>query len=245
MKVFKDHGDPTVSYMVMPFLRPVDNPPFEYVKEIIEFTDQILEGLVFLHEKGIAHRDCVRENLMMDADAIYPEGFHPVRINFKPDRSDYAKHTSRSATAVKYYFIDFGISVYIPENLRPKLVTGLHGRDRDPPELSDQVPYDAFKLDIFIIGNMLKREFYTPFSNVDFFKPLVQEMTRMDPSLRPTAEVALARWQEIRKSISAINREWRPRPRKENPLGGFVLDAVSLHQFFMFYAKSLAARLRR
>jgi len=46
MKVFKDHKDPTVSYMVMPFLRPVDNPPFEYVKEIIEFTDQILEVTV-------------------------------------------------------------------------------------------------------------------------------------------------------------------------------------------------------
>ena len=42
-KVFKDHGDPEVSYMVMPFLRPVDSPAFEQVKEIIDFTDQILE----------------------------------------------------------------------------------------------------------------------------------------------------------------------------------------------------------
>ena len=40
---FKDHEDPHVSYMVMPFLRPVDTPPYEYVKEIIDFTDQILE----------------------------------------------------------------------------------------------------------------------------------------------------------------------------------------------------------
>ena len=44
--VFKDHRDPEVSYMVMPFLRPVDTPPFEYVKEIISFTDQILEVTV-------------------------------------------------------------------------------------------------------------------------------------------------------------------------------------------------------
>jgi len=85
---------------------------------------------------------------------------------------------------------------------------------------------------------------FKAFSNVDFFKPLVQEMTRMQPSLRPTAKVALARWQEIRKSISAVNREWRPRPRKEHPLGAFVLDAVSLHRFFMFYAKNIAERLR-
>jgi len=45
-KVFKDHADPKTSYMVMPFLRPVDSPPFEQVKEIIEFADQILEVTV-------------------------------------------------------------------------------------------------------------------------------------------------------------------------------------------------------
>jgi len=241
-KVFKDHENPALSYMVMPFLRPVDDPPFQYVKEIIEFTDQILEGLVFLHEKGVAHRDCVQKNLMMDADSMYPEGFHPVALDYKPDRSGDAKHTSRTAE-IKYYFIDFGISVHIPESLRPKLVTGLLGRDRDPPELSDRVPYDPFKLDIFIIGNMLKRDFYMMFSNVDFFKPLVEEMTRREPSLRPSAKDALARWQEIRTSISSINREWHPRLRTEHPIGALILDVASLHRFFMLYAKSLAKRL--
>lgn len=192
-KLFKDHQNAGVSYIVMPFLRPVDSPPFEYVKEIIEFTDQILEVAVdrfpnpvadlnflrvwyFSMRKGwhtgtiyfpgpvswvtSIHSDCVQANLMMDADRMYPEGFHPVRIHHTPDRSDFAEHTSRSAGTVKYYFIDFGISVYIPENLRPKLVTGALGRDQDPPELSEQVPYDPFKLDIFIIGNMFKRDFY-------------------------------------------------------------------------------------
>ena len=45
-QVFKDHNDPNVSYMVMPFLRPMDDPPFESVKEIVKFTDQILEVAV-------------------------------------------------------------------------------------------------------------------------------------------------------------------------------------------------------
>lgn len=96
----------------------------------------------------------------MDGDAMYPEGFHPIALRRNPDYSGFAKYISRTAVGgVKYYFIDFGISVYIPENLRPQMVTGLLGRDRDPPELSDTQPYDPFKLDIFIIGNMLKREF--------------------------------------------------------------------------------------
>jgi hypothetical protein len=42
-KVFQDHENPELSYVVMPFLRLMDSPPFEYVKEIIEFVDQILE----------------------------------------------------------------------------------------------------------------------------------------------------------------------------------------------------------
>ena len=197
---------------------------------------------------------------MMDADAMYPDGFHPIRINHKPDLSDDAEHTSRAAGAVKYYFIDFGISVYIPENVRSKLVTGILGRDRDPPELSNRVPYDPFKLDIFIIGNMLKRDFYKvripfgrrfmsqlmilkQFSNVDFFKPLFQAMTRLNPAQRPTAKDALRQWQGIRGSISAIHREWRARPREEHPLGAVVFDAVSLHRFFMSWTKSLAKRL--
>lgn len=45
-KVFKDHENQDLSYVVMPFLRLMDDPPFERVKEIVEFADQILEVLV-------------------------------------------------------------------------------------------------------------------------------------------------------------------------------------------------------
>ena len=43
VKIFQDHQNPKVSYIVMPFLRPANNPPFETVKEIIDYVDQILE----------------------------------------------------------------------------------------------------------------------------------------------------------------------------------------------------------
>ena len=98
-------------------------------------------------------------NILFDADAMYPEGFHPVSIDIKPSYSGFAKHTSRTIGVAKYYFVDFGISVYIPEGVGSKLVTGILGRDRDPPELAKGKPYDPFKLDIFIIGNMFRREF--------------------------------------------------------------------------------------
>ena len=99
-------------------------------------------------------------NILFDADAMYPEGFHPISLNMTVDYSGRAKHTSRTSAGAKYYYVDFGISVYIPEAVSPKFVTGALGRDRDPPELSEGIPYDPFKLDIFIIGNMFNQEFY-------------------------------------------------------------------------------------
>ena len=191
---------------------------------------------------------------MMDADAMYPEGFHPVRVDYKPDYSGWAPYVSRSDAGVRYYFVDFGISVHIPEDDRPKFVTGNMGRDRDPPELSATVSYDPFKLDIFIIGNMLARELYdvcdfTPldfltsltvsqeFSNVDFILPLAQRMSDKDPEQRPSAVDALHQWSKIRETISTVQREWRPRPRDENALDAVTLDVISLYRLFMHVAR--------
>ena len=193
IEVIDDPEDDTISYMVMPLLRAADSPSFQFVKEIIDFVDQILEvmgvvGWVFSRADQVSGlgvlarkrsrpsvlcdrhivaavadadpRDCVMHNLMMDADAMYPDGFHPVRTRWNRDYTDWATYVPRSAVGVRYYFVDFGISLHIPEHIRPKLATGNLGRDHEPPELSVTVPYDPFKLDVFIIGNMFKHELY-------------------------------------------------------------------------------------
>ena len=61
---------------------------------------------------------------------------------------------------VKYYFADYGISSYFPPTSQTRLVVGTKGRDQDVPELSNEVPYDPFKVDIFTIGNELRQLFY-------------------------------------------------------------------------------------
>lgn len=35
-------------------------------------------------------------------------------------------------------------------------MTGIFGLDQDVPELSREIPYDPFKVDVFIIGNMFR-----------------------------------------------------------------------------------------
>ena len=43
IEVIDDPDDDLLSYMVMPLFRNADSPPFQSVKEIIDFVDQILE----------------------------------------------------------------------------------------------------------------------------------------------------------------------------------------------------------
>ena len=140
-----------------------------------------MQGMVFMHEQGVAHRylqsvfysvlsvnivlsirlnrDCARKNLLMDADALYPEGYHPVYMSKRPEADDIALVYPREYAPAKYYYIDFGISSHIPADSPNRLVVGDMGRDQDVPELSEDVPYDPFKVDVFILGNLMRQQF--------------------------------------------------------------------------------------
>jgi hypothetical protein len=43
LDTFEDSVDKSISYLVMPFLRLADDPPFRVVEEVLDFVDQILE----------------------------------------------------------------------------------------------------------------------------------------------------------------------------------------------------------
>nr|VWO99326.1 Ubiquitin ligase complex F-box protein GRR1, putative [Ganoderma boninense] len=160
LDVFPDADDPKMSYIVMPFLRYVDSPPFESVENMFDCVNQLLEGLVFLHDHGIAHRDCAFKNLMMDATSLFPDGFHPMYTDCLPqDITLSATQLSRNDVPVTYYYVDFGISTWLKSEDTDRLVMGSDGLDQDVPELSDDVPYDPFKADIFILGNFFRQNF--------------------------------------------------------------------------------------
>lgn len=44
---FPDEEDQSMSYMVMPFLRNTNDPPFEMVYDVIDLVDQLLEVCQF------------------------------------------------------------------------------------------------------------------------------------------------------------------------------------------------------
>ncbi|KAI9063419.1 hypothetical protein FKP32DRAFT_1572053 [Trametes sanguinea] len=206
LDVLQDPSEPETSYIVMPFLRYIRSPEFQLIDDILEFLDQALQGLVFIHDQGVAHRDCAYKNIMMDASAMYPHGFHPIVKTLLPDVSGPAPVVSRTFVPVQYYYIDFGISTWFTDSDAPRLVVGTLGLDREPPELSDTVPYDPFKLDVFLIGNLIRRELHANYSNLTMIEPLMSKMIERDPEKRPTAAEAYRDFKTIRRGMSNLTK---------------------------------------
>ena len=64
LDTFVDTADETISYLVMPFLRLFDQPPFESIGEILDFGDQVLE--VSICEYSWVRRvDCVSFRVLL------------------------------------------------------------------------------------------------------------------------------------------------------------------------------------
>lgn len=85
---------------------------------------------------------------MMDGRRLYPAGWHPQRWRVFPN-GESMKDGDPSRTAVggvRYYLIDFGISSQNQDQ-----VLGVDGQEPSP-ELSNDVPYDPYKLDVYILG---------------------------------------------------------------------------------------------
>jgi len=171
--------------------------------DAVEFIRQTLEGLIFMHEKGVAHRDCARYNLMMDATPLYPEGSHPQKEYLTIDTSRWTTVLHRyQACFPKYYLIDFGISTWFKEGHDgSRLVVGANGQDKSVPELHHTTPYDPFKVDIYTLGNLFKEEFIDKYRGFSFLIPLVERMTLKEPSERPSAAEAMEQFQICRKGF--------------------------------------------
>ncbi|KAJ7590190.1 hypothetical protein C8J56DRAFT_937074 [Mycena floridula] len=208
--------------VVMPLLRLHDDPLFRTVGEVIGCISEVLEGLQFMHHHHIAHRDCTRQNIMMDATSMYPSGFHPTIQDMRLDFKGFASHYSRTERPPRYYLIDFGLSrIYRPED-GPPLERPVHGGDKTAPEFqgdSYNVPSNPFPTDIYYIGNWIRTHFiegdrrpkewhlYYGMRGLEFLLPFVQDLVQPDPSKRPNIDEVVQRFSELRNSLG----QWRLR----------------------------------
>lgn len=97
----------------------------------------------------------------MDGNPIYPDGWHFVADNCSHSGVDLLPQPlPRIDHRMRYYIVDFGFSIrFLPG--QSHIIDDYGGRDREAPELVPDKPrYDAFKLDVFTVGNILYKDFY-------------------------------------------------------------------------------------
>ncbi|KAI0311861.1 hypothetical protein OF83DRAFT_717094 [Amylostereum chailletii] len=216
LEILQVPDDDMEQVIAMPLLRPFNDPDFDSFGEVVTFFSQIFEGIQFMHEHHIAHRDCTELNIMMDASPMYPQSFHPVKINRSCDWKGKAKHYTRTRRPPKYYFIDFGLSQrYDPANGPPRELP-MRGGDKSAPEHENyDTPCDPFPTDIYYLGNMIREVFIRKYLGFEFVERLVNDMVADDPAKRPDINEVVSRFKEIRSSLGTWKLRSRPIKRKE------------------------------
>ncbi|KAJ3512558.1 hypothetical protein NLJ89_g3445 [Agrocybe chaxingu] len=211
------------TFLITPHLRPFTSPEFETVGEVVECIRQLFEGLHFLHENKIVHRDVNSNNFMMEGKDICISGSHPQRPKYKPDMSGLATFRTRTECPQKYFFIDFGQTVvYTPEDIT-YFRSVVWGGDKSVPEFYLGIPFhDPYATDVYCAGNLIRREFteghpdierIRGYNGLDFLKPLVSDMVQDDPSKRPTMKEVVRRFDEVIAGLTPWTLRSRVVPR--------------------------------
>ncbi|KAJ7179552.1 hypothetical protein C8R46DRAFT_1160102 [Mycena filopes] len=192
--------DPNQLIMVMPLLLPYSKPRFDTFGEALDFFGQIFEGIKFMHDHNVAHRDCTGQNILMEAAQICPKGFHPVTPSHNRNRSGRAQFYYTTQKPPKYFWIDFGISRRYNARSDALMEPIQSGGDKTVPEFRPMadgefpIGHDPFPTDIYYLENMILREFinggplFTKLYGFDFMEPLVLDMVVEDPAKRPTID---------------------------------------------------------
>ncbi|KAJ3722150.1 kinase-like domain-containing protein [Lentinula guzmanii] len=191
--------------LVMAWMREVMDPRFRTVGEAVQFLKEMVEGLQYMHQNNVAHRDCSMNNMAMEANAMYTRQYHPVRPKKRYDWSGRALHHSRTRCPPRYYLIDFGQSrMYDPSQPRGTEYA-LRSGGYTPPEGLADTPCDPFATDVFLLGNLMRTTFLDGdtwmeepgISGFEFLRPLVKDMVVDDPSKRPTMDEVVPRFSDI------------------------------------------------
>ncbi|KAJ6629433.1 hypothetical protein B0H10DRAFT_1776609 [Mycena sp. CBHHK59/15] len=213
--------------LVMKFMHNFVEPYFDTVGEGVDFFQQVFEGLKFMHDHLVAHRDISLLNIMADGQHMYPNGFNPRQPKRTPDLKEEAKHLTRTQAPPKYYFIDFGFTTKFDET-QPRLAFPLRGGNHYVPEIVNnegETLVDPFAVDIFCMGHIIQLAFldvryvYPGMVGFEFMRPLIRDMTLTDPQKRPKIDEVVSRFEAIVSGLSSWKLRSRVRQKSD-----FYLD---------------------
>ncbi|KIM39301.1 hypothetical protein M413DRAFT_196962 [Hebeloma cylindrosporum] len=202
-------GNDEIALLVMPFLMDFHDLPFRRVGEVIEMVEQFLDCLEFLHDHNITHMDFCWFNLMMDAGPMVPRGWHFCRLCNHEGRSsgDFEWIERWAVCPVKYYLVDFELSRELDPSVNHRFV-GDWGQDRTVPEMSETVSADTFKVDVYQLGNVIKK-LTDQYTGLKILESLANKMTNHDPLKRLTACQATKMFQHLKLTWTTRTLEKR------------------------------------
>ncbi|RDX54862.1 hypothetical protein OH76DRAFT_1372287 [Lentinus brumalis] len=229
LDVLQDPSNADVEIMVMPLLRLFNDPPFATVGEVMEFLRQAFEGLQFMHQHHVAHRDCGALNVMMDPRPILPNNFHPQAPHRNLDGQGFVKPYTRTARPVKYYFTDFGISRKYSADEPDPLEVPIFGGDKTVPEhLEDPLrPRNPFRTDVYYLGSLIRTRLLQVYANLTVIEPLVARMVQAEPDKRPTMDEVVASFGAVLSKMSCLQLRTRLVWRRD---GLFMNTLKGVHQ---------------
>lgn len=246
LDTFPVPGDPEMVFIVTPYLPTWDQVPFELFGEVMDFMQQILEGMRFLHSAHIAHRDPVAMNIVMDASSLYSEPFHPANPAFSLDGKRRIVVKPRSQGTVRYYFTNFKLSVRFPSLEDRGLVVGGKELEKRAPELGrEQIPYDPFKLDVLTIGFVIKDHVLKKYRGFEKLGPLIEAMTTKEPQERPHADEAFDLYMAWARNQGPVTQSWRLQPFNAGIAERGINTWSSVAAHCMSYFRGLLARFWR
>ncbi|KAJ7634535.1 kinase-like domain-containing protein [Roridomyces roridus] len=223
LEVLQDPRDDDKEIIVMPRLIRFDEPIFDTVGEVIDCWRQIFEGVQFMHDNYVAHRDISLLNILQDPTKLYPRGFHPVNYCFNPTNDGLAYSITRTECWPRYYLIDFGLSRRYDPSKGPPLERVSPGGSLNPPEYSSTTECNPFPADIWCLGSLLKRHFLgsdpKQHMPLQFLKPLVEDMTNKNPASRPTIGEVIQRFNKQCENLT----QWQLRkPGQPMDMNGWI-----------------------
>ncbi|KAF5384209.1 hypothetical protein D9615_003101 [Tricholomella constricta] len=187
--------------VVMPQLLHFNQLPFRRLGELTDALRQFFEGLDFLHDHNITHRDACYYNLTMDGSKVVPRGLHFMADKTHDGVTRKIEWNDRSSVGpIQYYLIDFGLSERFPVRPTEFYIVGQHGQDRSVPEHKREGTYDPFKVDIYQLGNVVMRliEIY---EGLEPLLGIATALTRKNPDERLPLREAIDQLGRIPKRV--------------------------------------------
>ncbi|KAH9937743.1 hypothetical protein B0H21DRAFT_758128 [Amylocystis lapponica] len=230
--------------LVMPILRQYNSPRLQTVGEAVDFFHQLFEGLKFMHDQHVAHRDCMSLNVMVDPSSMYPKMYHPTAGLRTLDYKGTAKYYSRTERPSKYYYVDFGHALKFDPADGPPVQVPLFGGDKSVPEFQGEgarEPGDPFPVDVYYLGNLIREDWLKIYAGFEFIKPLVEAMVQDDPHKRPTIDQVVTQFDDILRGISPLKLRKRLAQKQDSIMKRVILDIFHVFRTASYVVRRLPA----